>query len=281
MQEIAEFRIAEEYAHLLFKYNEGVRLGDSVRKIEIDITDPKFVEIGVLEKKIQKKDNTYFFSSWTIKRKYNKSELENAKLFLFRPTAYFEPAGEEHGTVYDESTACPSCGAGAKQVGPLFLPVSRIPKGKDIAITIAGEIVVSQRLVQLFKQHKITGVDFDPVRKSIKSKAKSDAWFQLLVRSSTAEIIPPTRLGIDPFDDDSKSEYRCSNGDTIGLNVLSELTIRKSTRGNDDFFSSHQFIGRRAGVLRPERVLFISPKVWKLIVSEKLKGCKVEVAHLS
>ena len=36
----------------------------------------------------------------------------------------------------------------------------------------------------------------------------------------------------------------------------------------------------RRGLLRPEREILISPKLWRLIVSEKLKGYEVEVAQL-
>ena len=141
--------------------------------------------------------------------------------------------------------------------------------------------MVSSRLVKLFKQHRITGVDFGPIRKNTRSDVDSDTWFQLLVKTSSAEIIAPTRAGISPFDEDANGEYRCRNGDTTGLNLLSEVTINKASRGKDDFISSRQFTGRRGGVTRPHRALFISPKVWKLIVSEKLKGCKFEIAHLA
>lgn len=189
----------------------------------------------------------------------------------------FEPAGEERGTKYDESSACPNCGAGAKQVGSLVLDLKRIPKGKDIAKTIAGEVVVSRRVAELFARNGVTGVALGPVRLSAESKD----WFQLIVPASDAEIIAPTRLGIDPFSDDPTGECRCSVGDLIGLNLLSEVTIRATTRGDSDFVSSRQFIGVRRGLLRPERVILISPKVWRLIESERIKDVDVEVAHLA
>lgn len=193
----------------------------------------------------------------------------------------FEPAGEERGTKYDESSACPNCGAGAKQVGSLVLDLKRIPKGKDIAKTIAGEVVVSRRVAELFARNGVTGVALGPVRLSAASSAESKDWFQLIVPASDAEIIAPTRVGIDPFNDDPTGECRCSVGDLIGLNLLSEVTIRATTRGDSDFVSSRQFIGVRRGLLRPERVILISPKVWRLIESERIKGVDVEVAHLA
>jgi len=280
MRELAEFRVVEEFAPKLFADNEGKRLG-SVRKIELATNDPRFERIGDLQRETRVVTGRSFFYGWALRRQYSKAEFAAASCFHLSVTAVFEPAGEERGTKYDESSGCPSCGSGAKQIGPLILDVKRIPKGKDIAKTIAGEIVVSQRVVELFERHEITGVALDPVRMSAASSAESKDWFQLNVQSASAEIVAPTRVGIDPFDDDASGECRCTLGDLLGLNLLSEVAIRATTRGDADFVSSRQFIGVRRELLRPERVILISPKVWKLIESEKLKGVEVEVARLA
>jgi hypothetical protein len=105
-------------------------------------------------------------------------------------------------------------------------------------------------------------------------------WYQLIVTSSEAEVVPPTRVGIDPFDNDPKGKYRCPRGDLIGLNLLSEVSIKASSRGSADIFCTRQFVGVRRGVLRPSRIILISPKFWRLIETEKIKGCELEVAHL-
>jgi hypothetical protein len=75
--------------------------------------------------------------------------------------------------------------------------VGRIPKGKDIAATIASEVVISRRMAEIVKLHEI----------------------------------------------------------------------------------SHQFIGVRRGVLRSQRLILVSPKVGRLIKSEKIRGCRLEVAY--
>lgn len=281
MREIAEFRIDEQFAPMLFGADEGKRMGSSVRRIELEVTDNRYKQVGRLQSELRATQGKPFFYGWDLRRQYAKSELVMADLFSLRLPATFEPAGEERGTKYDESSSCSHCGSGAKQVGPLLLDVRRIPKGKDFAKTIAGEVIVSRRVLELFKQHGITGVAMNPVRMSAASSAESKDWFQLSALSASAEIIVPTRVGNNPFDDDPKDEGRCPLGDLLGLNLLSEVTIRASTRGNNDFVSSRQFIGVRRGLLRPERVLFISPKVWKLIESEKLKGVEVEIARLA
>jgi hypothetical protein len=281
MKETCEFRVVEEFAPQLFGAEEGKRLGDSVRQIEVETNDPRFGSIGRLQLETRARTNRSFFYGWILKRSYSASELRNAACFhlLFKST--FEPAGEECGTIYEESIACPRCGAGAKQTSPLFLDVKRIPKSKDICRTIAGEVVVSRRVAELFARHGITGAELRPLLSKGPSSAESKEWFQLAVQGPEAEISAPTRVGIDPFDDDEKGECRCPLGDLIGLNLLSEITITSASRGSADIIRTRQFIGTRRGLLRPEQLILISPKFAKLIESEKLKGCGIEVAHLA
>jgi hypothetical protein len=280
MRETCEFRVVEEFAPKLFASTEGKRLGDSVRQVEIATDDPRFAAIGRLQAETRAKTDRSFFYGWILRHRYTKAELEEATLFRLKVTSTFEPAGEECGTKYDELTACPRCGAGAKQITPLFLDVKRIPKSKDISRTIAGEVVVSRRMVELFARHKITGAEFTPVRSNPLSSAESKDWFQLNVRNTNAEIVAPTRVGVDPFDEDTKGGCRCPLGDLIGLNLLSEVSLKFTLPAESDIISSRQFIGTRRGLLRPARLIFVSPKVWRLIESERLKGVQIDIAHL-
>ena len=280
MREVCDFRVVEDFAARLFAENEGKRLGDSVRKIELTTDDPRFDRVGELQREIRATTGRSFFHGWLLRRRYTNAELAAADCFRLSVKTAFEPAGEECGTKYDESTACAKCGAGAKQVSDLFLDWKRIPKIKDVSRTIAGEIVVSARLVELFRQQGITGAEFRAVRQSSASSAESKDWYHLIVQSSETNIASPTRSGIDPFDDDAAGDWRCRQGDLIGLNVLSEVSVEAATRGAADIVCTRQFIGARRGLLRPVRIILISAKVWRLLESEKLKGWEVEVAHL-
>ena len=289
MKEVYEFRVREKHAGRLFKPSDGKKLGwtklfgdkfVTVRKIELSADDPKFKRVGELNTMLKKEHNDLFFAGWNIRRRYTVDDFAKARLFLLCHIATFEPAGEECGTQYDESAACPSCKSGARQVSPLFLDWKRVPKSKDIARTIAGEIVVSKRMVELFEKHSITGVEFQPIRHSPASSAESKDWFQLLVKSCGAEVSPKTRTGVNPFDEDQAGEYRCPKGDLIGLARLSEVWINRSSYNGCDIVASRQFIGTRRGLLRPERLLLISPKLRRIIEEQKVKGCKLEVAHL-
>jgi hypothetical protein len=279
MRELIEFRIPEEYAATWLSDDEGVSLGGSVRKFQLETHDPRMDVIADAERALKRQGRT-FFTAWKQRRIYGATELESAALLRLKVSTVFEPAGEAGGTQYDESEACRHCGAGAKQVGPLFLDAKRIPRGKDFAKTIAGEIVLSRRASDLFVRHGITGIGLHPIRWKGAKSLELPEWSQLVVKRESIEVVAPTRAGNDPFDDDPEGEFRCPKGDLIGLNLLSEVFVSAVGRGEVDFAASRQFTGVRRGLLRPQRVLLVSPKVWRLIDSEKLRGCEVEVAHL-
>lgn len=307
MREVAEFRVDENFASKLFQDNEGEKLG-SVRKIMISTSDPRFLEIGRLQKSLRRTTSRPFFYGWNIRRIYSKQEMEMASIFLLFITSLFEPAGEECGAEYDESSACPKCSSGAKQVTDLFLDLRRIPKKKDAAVTIAGEIVVSRRFVDLFMEHGLEGPDFLPVRQKHDPGSESKEWFQLSVKSVSAEIVPPTIVRSGLFDDDEEAQHhadepkkivigdyvqllhpldgeRCPNGDLLGLNLISEVSLKRDSYNGADIFSSKQFVGTRRGLIRPRRLIFISQKLWRVFEEERLKGERIkgvsfEVAHL-
>ena len=279
MNEFYEFRLYERYAVRILPDNKGVRLGAgsvSIRLLRVSSEDELIKEIPKLEIKEQRG----IFSAWKVYRKYSRKEIESAQLFHLSIARTFEPAGEECGTLYDEASACPICGSGAKQVTSLLLPRKRIPSSQDISRTIAGEMVVSRRVKDLFARHGITGADFSPIRFAGRSQSDSTDWFQLMVHGTLVDVSPRTRVGIDPFDEDKEGEYRCSGGDLIGLNLLTEVSISSNTPDEADIFVTRQFVGDRRGLLRPERIVLISRKLHTLITSEKLKGFKFEVAHL-
>ena len=140
-------------------------------------------------------------------------------------------------------------------------------------------MVVSRRVAELFRRHKVTGINLEPVRVN-RGKEVSKDWFQLRVPACEAEIVAPTRVGITPFDEDPEGTCRCSRGDLIGLNLLSEVSIRKDSRGEADFVASQQYIGTRRGLLRPRRVILISPRVRQLLVGEKVRAFETDIAHL-
>ncbi len=278
MKEILSIRINYEFAHHLFAANEGKDLGTSVKLIEISRNDPRYNEIPAISKKVELKHNRSFFYGWEIKRQYSKKELDSAPLLHCKIKPVFEPAGEECGTVYDDTVACSICGAGGKQISPLKLSKGSIPK-KDVARTIAGEIVVSHRFIDVAKKRGLKGLECEEI---IFKKGDSN-YFQL--KSMTElELSSETIVGINPFDlstSSGKEIYKCLNGDTIGLNLLSEPHVEKSDFiGQQDFLASKQTIGVRRGLLRPEPIYFCSQAFRNMVLDEKLTGFKFEIAHV-
>jgi hypothetical protein len=157
MREIAEFRVDEEFAHLLFGDDEGKRMGSSVRRVELETSDPRYKRMGELQKSLRQTKGKPFFYGWSLTYGYSRAEIEAAALLHLKIVSAFEPAGEECGTKYNEAGACPKCGAAAPQITPLYLPEKRIPKSKDISRTIAGEIVVSRRIKELSLSRRAIG----------------------------------------------------------------------------------------------------------------------------
>ena len=274
MQEFVEFRIPEGNAIKLLRPDEGILLGGSVRKIRLNTNSDRFVEIGAFDRKFRS-ENRAFYTACIIHREYTKEEIKAANLLRLKIKSIFEPSGEECGTVYDESTACPQCGSGAVQKNQLSLPERRIPRGKDFCQTIAGEMLVSRKAKELLTKNETSGVEF----MRLNTDAAANSWYQLSVFSKNAKIVEPTQVGIDPFDNDSEGQYRCEKGDLIGLNILSEVSVNHQTLTNTDLQCTQQFVGVRRGFLRPERVILITQNIREIIESEKLKGVELEVAH--
>lgn len=274
MKETLKLRINYDYAHLLFKADEGKNLGTSVKVVELSKEGPRYRQVPIIAEEVKKKYDRCFFFGWEIKRKYSKKELDTATLLHLKIKAVFEPTGEECGTLYDEPAACEICGANREQASPLILKKGTIPK-KDIARTIGGEVVVSEKFVNAARQRNFKGLQLSPIN--------VEKYYQLTANTEI-ELSPNTIVGINPFDLSTSSGgeiYKCPKGDTIGLNLLSEPHVLTSQSiGEYDFFASKQKIGVKRGLLRPEPIYFCSPAFRKMIEEEKLSGFEFEITNI-
>lgn len=294
MKEIHEFRIFKDRYHLLPTPNDA-NFNGMVYVLKVSKDDPLFERIGEIDNAVLKKSNEHLFGFWDVNRKYSKKELSEASLFQFSIKSAFEPTGEECGTEYDESVACELCGTGRKQIGNLKLRKGSIPK-KDIARTIAGEVVVSSKLATAFRKRELKGASFEPIDFG-KGQSK---YFQLIASSPELEIATDVVVGHNPFNlstEDSEATqftvsggytvkldrevYKCPKGHLIGPRLLSEAYINKpSFTMHYDFFVSKQKIGTKQGLLRPEPLYLCSPNFRKMVLEEKLKGFEFEIAHV-
>ena len=228
-------RRLQHHYHLLPQPKKA-RFNGVVYVLNLSKDDPIFPKIGIIDNEVKKKYNEHFFGFWDVNRSYTKKEIVDAKLFCFSINAAFEPSGEECGTLYDDTMACEICGANRKQVGVLKLKKGSIPK-KDIARTIAGEVVVSDRLASAFKQRGLKGIAFE----SVAFGNVTSNYYQLIASSPRLELTEKTLAGHNPFNlsmeitetsefticggykvNCEKEVYRCPKGHTIGPRLLSE-----------------------------------------------------------
>jgi hypothetical protein len=343
MQETLELRLDDKYARRIFRDDEGTCPRDiGVRVVRLPTHDPRLSQLRELNRRIRRKEGSGILYSFRYIRQYTQSEIATAEAFALHIERVFEPAGDECGTEYDESTACPQCGAAATQMSDLRLDLRKTPKKKDIARTLAREIVVSQRLAELLLEAAEGDVHFRPVRhkaryeddsidcrrlpsgrrlmraarregvsydsgsfhvwinraenrylwdevkkeyaalRGLKERLKPlvfPIWHQPVI-ANTVRIVPPTRLGTDPLDDDERGEFRCPAGDTIGLYLLSELSVSRQDFNCHELSCTRQFVGMRQGLFRPEQLLLASQRLWQRLRECDVTGLRAEVAHL-
>jgi len=164
------FRIPEGVACRLFEAGEGTLLGDDIlgydtREVHVSEEDSRLDEIELLNRESKRTCGRNVFGFWELTHAYSKRELELATSFELTVTAVFEPTGADCGTTYDYLNVCPECGCGVTQSSDLRLDLRKVPKTRDIAMTLArSEWIVSQRLAGLLVDGELTGFDLAPVR---------------------------------------------------------------------------------------------------------------------
>lgn len=278
MRVYAEFRVPESYAEEFFPPNLGINITDTVRKVRVPVESEMYKRIGEIYKLVRTRDQRYFFLGWNLQRKYTKKELESAELLLLKITKTFEPTGLECGTVYNDQNTCDICGTGIQQISELILDLNTVPKNVDIARTISNEIIVSQELANIITNSKVTGYQLKPVH-HVSPKYKKKPWYQLLV-TSFVKVNPTTKTGEDPFDEDPGNKHRCVNGHTIGLDILSELSIERDSWDGSDLVATKEFFGVNRGLLRTYPLLAISQRLYGMMKEINCKGFTVEVVKL-
>lgn len=278
MKEIYEFRVNNYFAHLLPSNITGKDIGPvTIVTIDRDDTE-RFEQFKRLNEQVKSTESWSFFYGWSIKRVYSKKELSEASLFHVFFARVFEPAGQECGTIYDLTSACAVCGSNGAQIGSLKLRKGSIPR-KDVAETIASEIVVSKRFVDAVTRRGLKGLKFGPVQFS---KVESD--YRQLSAEPEIELSDKTIAGVEPFDLSTSSGgeiYKCPNGHTIGLNLLSEPhVVNNQNIAEFDFLSSRQKIGVNRGLLRTYPVHFCSQAFRNMVLEEKFTGFEFAVARI-
>lgn len=284
MKEYAEFRIPEDYAKEFLPDNLGKSTSTKIaRKVRVLVGSETYNEIGEFYRLVKNRDRKYFFLGWEIQRTYSTTELDSAKLLLLKTIKTFEPAGEECGTVYNRQNACNICGAGIRQVSDLFLDLNAVPQNVNIARTISDEVIIDQEFVDILLNHNMTGYKLSPVHhKNIQKKSARRSlkrWYQFIVTSSV-NVHSATKTGEDPFNINEENKYRCKRGHTIGLDILSELSVYEKSWDGSDIVATRELFGVNRGLLHTSPLLLLSQRLFRLLREMKFKGFTVEVVHL-
>ncbi len=283
MKETLELRVATEFLDLVFPQSTAKDIGSQiVKKVVFSPNELLLKKISKVNEDLIKTQNRAFFYGWQYHRTYNKKELEEAELFQLMVTAFYSSEGTEYGSVYDNSKTCIHCGVGRQLVGDLILDLSKLPKNKDFVETLSkDEWIVSEKLMTLILENDIRGATFTKVRDSKGRNESASNWYQLKITGPLVEITIPTKFGINPIDADIRGLYHCPKGHVLGLNILSELYIKKETYNPQyDIALTRQFVGRQANLIMPRPFILISPRLRQLLITNNIKGFKTESAYL-
>jgi hypothetical protein len=275
MKETLKLRVVPEIAALL-PAGVGEESSTGTRQLLLEVDDPLVETLRTYEAEHRARGETVFTMCELIRR-YTPKELAAAGFLFVTFWPFFTPTGEECGTVYDESTACSSCGAGACQVSPLHLEPRRIPKARDIAPTLGGELVVSERLSEAMKKHRITG--YEPRPLLTRSGRPIEGRFQLIIPSSVLETSPPTRFGTNYLAPEPDAS-RCPQGHVAGHSLLSPLHISRGSLDGNDWASTRQLLGARLGLFRPQPMMVISQRLYRLLKDLEVRGFQAEPVQL-
>jgi len=267
-----ELRVSEAHAGKVFAPNEGEQFG-SVRRVRLRTDDPRLERVEYWQRTLS---NPPFLFGWDYIRRYGRAEMVGARAFLIERLATFEPEGESCGTTYDGRDAC-VCGVPRRQVGPLRLRVSRIPRGVHLARTIADEVVIS---VELLSHLKDKGISLETAPIFAPNGANPEpSWEQLVTSGGDLDISSATRIGNGPFDADAAGQYKCPAGCVLGLNLLSELVLAREGLGGRHLVFTRQYVGVRRGVLVPRPLIVISPRFRSVLDGPFGRRCRLELVY--
>jgi hypothetical protein len=240
---------------------------------------PEFQEIAsfIASRRARGQKAFDYFPIASYLRKCTKKELRNAELLTLNISSYFEPSGEECGTIYE--TLCQECNMG-RQASELVLDLRRAPQHKDLAQTIAWvEWVVSSKFVRIFRERELTGAEFRPIFEFTRPTRISKDWHQLWVTGRVGKLSEKTNLGKDPFSP-SETNWRCALGHSLVTGFLSEIFLNRQEWDGSDIAVTDNLFGQGRNLLRPTPLIVISQPLYQVLVDYRFKGFSCEIVRL-
>lgn len=298
MRLLTSIHVKEETARQHALHQIG-RFYSGWREIEMVVGDRNFVRLKALCREYAARGEK--FGSWSnIRFEYSSSELESAERLTLYVTRRFDPCGEECGTEYDDAKGCQNvispggvlhfgsfwgdvtyppaiCGYGSERKGPLRIRPSSVPKTADFAESIAGEIVVTERVKVGIESMGCRGVSFETVGTFRRPARSPRPLFAMVVTGGLVRYHPSMFWGKMPELTPSRPSP-CPMGHLIPGSPTSETCVVREDLTGEAFQRSFQMSGYRQGLLRPQAETFVTPEVRRLALQEGWKGVEFTVA---
>lgn len=141
-----------------------------------------------------------------------------------------------------------------------------------------GDALSSALWVWLFAEERRQRLHAALVRIGNATLAGRPAWYRLQIDSTPLAVDLTTRTGITPTDHDAAGKYVCPCGDTIALNLISELRVR----GGDaaaDVLRTREYFGYQMGLLVPAPEIVVSARLFALMREHGARGFRWDVAR--
>jgi hypothetical protein len=191
-------------------------------------------------------------------------DFEKYELYVYMPDIKID-AGSSYGTKFSE----PIVKKGSKelqklkQVGELIIDFKSLA-GKDIAYGHYGEIIVSEKALELFKDNNLTGFQEQAVRNWKDSKIKTgEKYFQLISTYSMPPVSAKTKI-VKYFP--TKLSFLFSTFVYIEDHIL---YYDKSISSISDFNTSFELFGDKGGDLyAPQNLWIVSNKVMRIMIND-------------
>jgi hypothetical protein len=220
---------------------------------------------------------------WGFNRQnvYDADELRAAPLLrLVVDRAPKGTGGPEHGTEYDLSAACWTCGSGARQISALH--VAELPKRGPIFETLGGEYLVSERLRDAILAIQPSGLE---LREAVDTaNGSGTGFFQVL-----AEPLPPMEaatLGVLRED----SCVDCGrDGHFADLEQPMRITYRRAQLPDPllDMHFTYEWFGNSklrtpfAESVFAHPLLLVSTRVYEDFVEQRVPSVKFELVTIT
>lgn len=207
-------------------------------------------------------------------------ELQSAPLLSMGVlTAHRGDGGPKHGTQYDLSRACSSCGTGALQESPLILKASVPPKNASVFQTMCFEYLVSNGIAEALRVAGVTGLE---LRQAHAYESNSPIpWWQLIPLHELPPMAPETS-GI--IRGDPAPCLQCERDAYFSsAKIPEEIAYRASqldVESLPDCVHTYECFGK-SGIAEPfenshfaHPLLLVKPKVFDVFREHKVRGAE-------